>query len=96
MKIVHDKDHYEDIVNKLKNVHGSISELSGIMGEISETLYSFNLEGASSIVEDAIDELEDKLGSTFLDHLEELINGMENANESMLELDSNMKEELGG
>lgn len=96
MKIVHDQEHYEDIVRKLKNVHENISELNGTMSEISERLYSFNLEGASSIVEDAIDELEDKLGSTFLDHLQELITGMENANESMLELDSNMKEELGG
>ncbi|MFV0499080.1 MAG: hypothetical protein ACK5NF_03500 [Bacilli bacterium] len=65
MKIVHDQEHYEDIVSKLKNVHENISELNGTMSEISERLYSFNLEGASSIIEDAIDELEDKLGGIF-------------------------------
>ncbi|WOO89869.1 hypothetical protein R2F61_03935 [Mollicutes bacterium LVI A0078] len=54
------------------------------------------MESASGIVEDAIDELEEKLGDDFLSELEELITAMSGANESMLDLDDKMKSEIGG
>lgn len=96
MEIIHDEEKYENIVSILQETHDNISDLRPIIAEISETLYSFNLESASGIVEDAIDELEEKLGDDFTSGLEELITTMSRANESMVDLDDKMKNEIGG
>ncbi|WOO89871.1 hypothetical protein R2F61_03950 [Mollicutes bacterium LVI A0078] len=96
MKIIHDEEKYDNLVSILKETHDNITDLRPIIAEISETLYSFNMESASGIVGDAIDELEEKLGDDFLSELEELITAMSGANESMLDLDDKMKSEIGG
>lgn len=96
MYIVHDEEYYYEMIKKLKNTHNNLDNLSDKIATIMEMIYSMSLEGASSILEETIDDLEESLSEKYLDDLADLINSIKVNNDTFLDIDSEMHSDIMG
>lgn len=95
MKIKHDKEYYSEMIAKLKQVHENIDDFTFRIEDISDRLYKMNTP-VSRVLEDAIDDLEQKLIYDFKDNFEDFIDTIKEGSELLVDTDEDIKTIVSG
>lgn len=96
MKIKHDGEYFENMIQSLKEVHEDIEDLDFKISDMVQRISEIEVLGASEVFVNAIEDLEDKLLGNFKEDLEDFIQNIVEGNTEMFEIEDAIKSKMDG
>lgn len=94
MKIKHDFEYYQNMINDIKTISEGIENLNQNIDEISEMVKKFDLNGAEAVLRNAIFELDEKLIYTIHPTIEGFVETLEESSNLFEEGDNSIAKKL--
>ncbi len=96
MEIHHDKEYFEDMISELKDKKDNIDNIENKIDYINDILIKMDMPGASSILENAVDNLEQRIVWEYKEKLEDFIEVIKKGNEEMINTDDDIRNKIKG